>query len=268
MPREPEGRPVGSNNISRNASFSWVPTGIRSLVPRSPIGIVNLVAGILVSGFLIGSATYHAKSASILYDATASAQEKVLGGGDDDVALSALEQLRTSNPQNAVYSYLIAAHYVRDHAWQPAAAALSRGNAAAKLTLAESASGTGGYPALPVLRELVRRCSEEAMHRDDETGEMLLRESGVMATRLAREATPCDLSVLQNAGVAWQSVEQARITVWERDERFADAEQARTRLANRKKWWKEVNTQIARVDAKNPSMRSAAAERLREQLPQ
>ncbi|MBC7805005.1 MAG: hypothetical protein H7145_02525 [Akkermansiaceae bacterium] len=186
--------------------------------------------------------------------------------GDDDLALSALEQLRSSNPENAVYSYMIAGHYARRHEWQPAIAALDRGNTTARLTLAESATGTGSYPVLPVLRQLVARCTEEATRRSDETGESLLRESGILASRLAREATPCDLSVLQNAGSAWQTVERARITVWERDERFQDAEDARARLAVRKKWWQEVNHQTSRVDMADKAVRESVALQLRQDL--
>jgi hypothetical protein len=198
---------------------------------------------------------------SILHkgDPVVSAQKSAALSGDDDLALSALQQLRSNNPENAIYSYMIAGHYARRQEWQPAIAALNRGNNTQRLILAEAATGTGSYPALPVLRQLISRCTEEATKRSDDTGESLLRESGVLASRLAREATPCDLSVLQNAGSAWQ-------TVWERDERFPDADAARARLATRKKWWQTVNNQAERIDMADTAVREKIALQLRREL--
>jgi hypothetical protein len=72
--------------------------------------------------------------------------------------------------------------------------------------------------------------------------------------------------VLQNAGSAWQAVEQARIAVWEREERFGDADAARARLASRKKWWQKVNKQAARVNAADTGIREQVARQLRQEL--
>ncbi|MBC8137036.1 MAG: hypothetical protein H8F28_14240 [Fibrella sp.] len=237
--------------------------------PATPPGRYHgyaIATGILLLGmFSVASANW-GETVATPPDALVAAQERAAVSGDDELALSALEQLRSGNPENAVYSYMIAGHYARRHEWQPAIAALDRGNKATRLRLAESATSTGSYPALPVLRQLVTRCTEEATRRSDETGESLLRESGILASRLAREATPCDLPVLQNAGSAWQTVERARIAVWERDERFPDAEAARARLATRKKWWQHVNEQTARVDIADTAIREQVALQLRQEI--
>lgn len=233
--------------------------------PRRHFGYV-IATGILLLGIFSMASAKREKSVVKVPDAIVAAQESAIIKGDDDLALSALQQLRSSNPENAVYSYMIAGHYARRQEWQPAIAALNQGNNTKGLALAEAATGTGSYPVLPVLRQLIARCTEEATRREDDTGESLLQESGVLASRLAREATPCDLSVLQNAGSAWQIVERARITVWERDERFADAESARTRLANRKKWWQTVNNQTERINMADTTAREHVALQLRKEI--
>lgn len=233
--------------------------------PRRNPGYVIATGVLLVGMFSVASAN-RSRPADKAPDPVIAAQEKAIKGEDDDLALSALQQLRSGDPENALYSYMIAGHYARRQEWQPAVAALDRGNAAARLTLAESATTAGSYPALPVLRQLVVRCTEEATRRSDDTGEALLRASGMLASRMARDATPCDLSVLQNAGSAWQTVERARIAVWERDERFADADDARARLAARKKWWQEVNRHRTHADTADTAVREKLALRLRKEL--
>ena len=232
---------------------------------RHPVGYI-IATGILLLGMFSVASINRGKSTAKAPDSLIAAQENALLGDDDDLALSALEQMRSGNPKNAVYSYMIAGYYARRHEWNPAIAALDRGNSTKQLTLAEATTGTGSYPVLPVLRQLIARCTEEATQRSDETGESLLHESGVLASRLAREATPCDLSVLQNAGSAWQAVENARITVWERDERFPDAEAARIRLATRKKWWQEVNAQAEQINMTDTAIREKVALQLRKEL--
>ena len=240
-----------------------------SVAMRRKIGAIAVISTLALGMFSVASAANRPKPLPTAQEIIAATQANHPSNDpDEDLALSALEQLRNTNPKNAISSYLIAAHHARYQEWQPAIEALQAGNAAPEFALAKSASGSESYPALTVLRQLVINCTEEAKHRSDETGESLLQESAILASRLAREATPCDLPVLQSAGAMWQTVEQARIAVWEENERFSDAESARTRLASRRQWWQKVNTQAELVDTSNATVRSAVAKRLRSHLPQ
>lgn len=186
----------------------------------------------------------------------------------DTETIDALEKLRTTDPNNAVYSYLIAAYHARRGEWNPALAEMNVGNEAPNFSLATSASDSGDYPALPVIQALIAECTSEAVKRgEDETGEAMLMACGTLATRIAREATPCDISVLQNAGAAFQTVEQARLRAWEQQGRSSDAEMTRQRLTGRLQWVHEVSSRVQRVDQSDATLRAGVAEQLRSHLP-
>jgi len=209
-----------------------------------------------------------AHSADPIIAAQADAVDAMSGAADDEATLDALKQLRDTDPNNAVYSYLIAAHHARRNEWDPAYAALQQGNEAPAFSLATAAAGKGGYPALTVLRQLIIDCTKEGIRRgDDATTDGLLMGCGTLANRLAHEAKPCDLPILESAGEAYQMVERARLTVWEREGRDADAGNARLRLAARARWWHVVVAKSDKIDASDPTVREAVAQQMRARLP-
>jgi hypothetical protein len=148
-------------------------------------------------------------------------------------ALARLERLRASDSRNALPLYLEASVYARRDDWAHACESLKAGNAKPELLVYASSADAPNASVLAALRELAADCAAAAPRLPDAdlaNGENVLWECASMANRLAQDARPSLPQTRQTAGAVRVAAERGRITVFEEQGRFEDADAARARL--------------------------------------
>jgi hypothetical protein len=256
-PNYASGSAIGGSPFRRNGSF------------------LGLTALLLFGMFSVASAANRTRiepappavKADPIAEDQSDAVSTMNGEPNEAIVLTTLNELRDANPDNAVYSYLMAAHYADKRQWKSALGALEIGNETPKFTLARSASRDGTYATLFALRQLTADCCGESLRRGrDKTTDEMLQQCENLANRMAREAMPCDLPVLSNAAGVYESVDRVRLIQMVAEGRTHEANAQRAHLAAWRKWWRSAFARSRRIDSEDPELRVTVAENLRSRL--